>query len=84
MLAHVHVITGATYVIQNLKKCLKLAGLEAAVLVPSALAVSQLVSADERELGVCIADIGMGTTDIMVITEGSPFGCKSYRWAENC
>ena len=72
LLAHVHVITGATYVIQNLKKCLKLAGLEAAVLVPSALAVSQLVSADEQELGVCVADIGMGATDIMVIAEGSP------------
>ena len=72
LIAHVHVITGATYVIQNLKKCLKLANLEAAVLVPSALAVSQLVLADERELGVCIADIGMGTTDIMVISEGTP------------
>ncbi|MBU25192.1 MAG: cell division protein FtsA [Gammaproteobacteria bacterium] len=72
LLAHVHVITGASYVIQNLKKCLKLAGLEAAVLVPSALAESQLVLPDERELGVCIADIGMGTTDIMVISDGTP------------
>ena len=61
--AHVHVITGATHAVNNLKKCLRLAGLEAAVLVPSALAVSQLVLPDERELGVCIADIGVGTTD---------------------
>ena len=51
LLLFMHVITGASYVIQNLKKCLKLASLEAAVLVPSALAVSQLVSADERRIG---------------------------------
>ena len=70
--AHVNVITGATHVVNNLKKCLRLAGLEAAVLVPSALAVSQLVLPDERELGVCVADIGAGTTDVMVISEGAP------------
>jgi cell division protein FtsA len=70
--AHVHVITGATHVVNNLKKCLRLAGLGAAVLVPSALAVSQLVLPDERELGVCVADIGVGTTDVMVISEGAP------------
>jgi len=70
--AHVHVITGATHVINNLKKCLKLAGLEVSVLVPSALAVSQLVLPDERELGVCVADIGVGTIDVMVISEGAP------------
>ena len=70
--AHVHVITGATHVVNNLKKCLRLAGLDAAVLVPSSLAVSQLVLPDERELGVCVADIGVGTSDLMVISEGAP------------
>ena len=70
--AHVHVITGATHVLNNLKKCMRLAGLEEAILVPSALAVSQLVLPDERELGVCVADIGVGTTDLMVISEGAP------------
>lgn len=70
--AHVHVITGATHVVNNLKKCLRLAGLDTAVLVPSSLAVSQLVLPDERELGVCIADIGVGTIDLMVISEGAP------------
>lgn len=70
--AHVHVITGGTHVINNLKKCLKIAGLEASVLVPSALAVSQLVLPDERELGVCVADIGFGTINVMVISEGAP------------
>ncbi len=70
--AHVHVITGATHVVNNLKQCLRLAGLELTVLVPSALAVCQLVLPDERELGVCIADIGIGTTDLMVISEGIP------------
>ena len=74
--AHVHVITGATHVINNLKKCLKLAGLEVSVLVPSALAVSQLVLPDERELGVCVADIGIGTIDVMVIQKAHPPGCK--------
>ena len=70
--AHVHVITGATHVVNNLKKCLRLAGLDTAVLVPSSLAVSQLVLPDERELGVCVADIGVGTIDLMVISEGAP------------
>ena len=70
--AHVHVITGATHVVSNLKKCLRLAGLEASVLVPSALAVSQLVLSDERELGVCVADIGLGTIDLMVLSQGAP------------
>ncbi len=70
--AHVHVITGATHVVSNLKKCLRLAGLEASVLVPSALAVSQLVLPDERDLGVCVADIGLGTTDLMVLSQGAP------------
>ena len=41
---------------------LKLAGLETSVLIPSALAISQLVLPDERELE-CIADIGIGTID---------------------
>ena len=70
--AHVHVITGATHVVNNLKKCLRLAGLEVAVLVPSALAVCQLVLPDERELGVCTVDIGVGTTDLMIISDGVP------------
>ena len=71
--AYVHVITGATHVINNLKKCLKLAGLEVSELVPSALAVViGLVLPDERELSVCVADIGIGTIDVMVISEGAP------------
>jgi cell division protein FtsA len=69
---NVHVITGATHVVRNLKKCLHLAGLDTNILVPSALAVSQLVSSDERELGVCIADIGSGTTDLILLSEGAP------------
>ena len=70
--AHVHVITGASHVVNNLKKCLRLAGLEASVLVPSALAVSQLVLNDERDLGVCVVDLGHGTTDLMVLSAGAP------------
>ncbi len=70
--AHVHVITGATHVVNNLRKCLRLAGLEVAVLVPSALAICQLVLPDERELGVCTVDIGVGTTDMMIISDGVP------------
>ena len=70
--ANVHVITGATHAINNVKKCLRLAGIETAVIVPSALAVSQLLLPDQRELGVCVADIGAGTTDVMVISEGAP------------
>jgi cell division protein FtsA len=69
---HVHVITAATHALLNLKKCLKLAGIEGDVIVPSALAVSQLVLSDERDLGVCIADIGFGTTDLMVVADGAP------------
>lgn len=70
--AHVHLITGSQHAVANIHKCLERAGLDASVLVPSALAVSQLVLADERELGVCVVDIGLGTTDLMVLSDGAP------------
>ena len=70
--ASVHVITGATHAVHNLKKCLKLAGLEDNILIPQPYAVSQLLSDDERELGIAIVDIGAGTTDLMIVFRGAP------------
>lgn len=69
---HAHVITGASNVINNIKTSLRLANLEASLFVPSAVAVGQLLFQDERELGVCVVDIGLDTTDLMVISNGAP------------
>ena len=82
LLAHVHVITGASYVIQNLKKCLKLAGLEAAVLVrPHWQSVSWFQQMSENWAFVSL--ISVWALPICGFTEAHLFGCKSYRWAEN-
>lgn len=70
--ADAHAVTGASYVIANLKKCLRLANLEASLLVPSAVAVGQMVLEDERNLGVCVVDIGLSTTDLLIISDGAP------------
>ncbi|HWQ37453.1 MAG TPA: cell division protein FtsA [Burkholderiales bacterium] len=68
----VHIVTGAVSAAQNIVKCVRRCGLEVAdlVLQPLASAVAVL-SDDERDLGVCLADIGGGTTDIAVFTQGA-------------
>lgn len=69
-----HIVTGAVTFLQNVVKCVQKAGLEieATVLEPIATAEAVLLP-DERNLGVCIADIGGGTTDIAIFVDGDIF-----------
>lgn len=66
-----HIVTGAVTFLQNVAKCVHKAGLEieATVLEPIATAEAVLLP-DEKNLGVCIADIGGGTTDIAIFVDG--------------
>ncbi|MCP5423742.1 MAG: cell division protein FtsA [Gammaproteobacteria bacterium] len=70
--AKVHIVTGAVSAAQNLIKCIHRCGLEVDDVILEQLASSRAVlSDDEKELGVCLVDIGGGTTDIAVFTNGS-------------
>jgi cell division protein FtsA len=70
--AKVHIVTGAVSAAQNIVKCLKRCGLIASDIVLEQFASSQSVLGDEeKELGVCMIDIGGGTTDIAIFTDGS-------------
>ncbi len=70
--ARVHLITGAVSAVQNVTKCIRRCGLEVDDVVLEPLASSYAVlTDDERELGVCLVDMGGGTTDIAVFTEGA-------------
>ena len=70
--AKVHIVTGAVTAAQNIVKCLKRCGLTASDIVLEQFASSQSILTDgEKELGVCLIDIGGGTTDIAIFTEGS-------------
>jgi cell division protein FtsA len=68
----VHIVTGAVSATQNVVKCVRRCGLEVQELIlqPLASALSVL-TADERQLGVALVDIGGGTTDITVFTGGA-------------
>jgi cell division protein FtsA len=68
----VHIVTGAVSAAQNIVKCVRRCGLEVIDLVLQPLASSYAVlTEDEKELGVCLVDIGGGTTDIAVFTQGA-------------
>jgi len=70
--ARVHLVTGAVSAAQNIIKCVRRCGLEVDDIILEQLASSQSVlTEDEKELGVCLVDIGGGTTDIAVFTEGA-------------
>jgi cell division protein FtsA len=70
--AKVHMVTGAVSAAQNIIKCVRRCGLEVDDIILEQLASSySVLTEDEKELGVCIVDIGGGTTDIAVFTEGS-------------
>jgi cell division protein FtsA len=70
--AKVHLVTGSVSAVQNIVKCVQACGLQVEDLVLEQLASSYAVlSEDEKELGVCLVDIGGGTTDIAVFTEGA-------------
>jgi cell division protein FtsA len=68
----VHIVTGAQSAAENIIKCVRRCGLEVEQLVlnPSASSAAVL-TADEKELGVALVDIGAGTTDVQVYTGGS-------------
>ncbi|HEY3521357.1 MAG TPA: cell division protein FtsA [Rhodanobacteraceae bacterium] len=70
--AGVHLVTGAASAVQNSTKCIQRCGLSVDELVPAAVASAKSVlTEDERELGVCVVEMGAGTTDIAIYTQGS-------------
>jgi len=70
--ASVHLVTGAASAVQNISKCIQRCGLSVDELVPAAVASAKAVlTEDELELGVCLVDIGAGTTDIAIYTQGA-------------
>ncbi len=70
--AKVHIVTGAVSAAQNIIKCVRRCGLEVDDVILEQLASSMAVlTEDEKDLGVCLVDIGGGTTDICVFTEGA-------------
>ncbi|MEW9899394.1 cell division protein FtsA [Chitinivorax sp. PXF-14] len=68
----VHIVTGAVSAAQNIMKCVRRCGLEVADLILQPLAsATAVLSDDEKDLGVCLIDIGGGTTDIAVFVQGA-------------
>jgi cell division protein FtsA len=68
----VHIVTGAVSAAQNIVKCVRRCGLEVNDLILQPLASSRAVlSEDEKDLGVCLVDVGGGTADIAVFTHGA-------------
>ncbi len=70
--ARVHIVTGAVSAAQNIVKCIRRCGLEVEDIILEQLAsCSAVLTEDEKDLGVCLVDIGGGTTDIAVFTDGA-------------
>lgn len=70
--ARVLLVTGAMSAAQNIRKCIRRCGLEVDDLVPAPISASySVLGEEEKELGVCLVDIGGGTTDIAVFTDGA-------------
>ncbi|WP_426417097.1 cell division protein FtsA [Aestuariirhabdus sp. LZHN29] len=70
--AKVHLVTCAVNAAQNIEKCVRRCGLDVEDVILEQLASSHAVlTDDEKELGVCMVDLGGGTTDIAIFTEGS-------------
>jgi cell division protein FtsA len=68
----VHIVTGAVSAAQNIVKCVRRCGLEVGDLILQPLASSlACLTEDEKELGVALVDIGGGTTDVAVFTQGA-------------
>jgi len=68
----VHIVTGAVSAVQNIVKCVRRCGLEVADLILQPMASADAVlTPDEKELGVVLIDIGGGTTDVAVFSEGA-------------
>ena len=70
--AKVHIVTGAQSAAENIIKCVRRCGLEVEQLMLNPLASSlSVLTQDERELGVALVDIGAGTTDVAIFTNGA-------------
>ncbi len=70
--AKVHIVTGADSAAQNIVKCVQRCGLHVEDIVLEQLASSfAVLTEDEKELGVCLVDIGGGTTDLAVFSNGA-------------
>lgn len=70
--AKVHMVTGAVSAAQNIVKCVRRCGLEVDDIILEQLASSySVLTEDEKELGVCMVDIGGGTTDMAIFSEGA-------------
>lgn len=70
--AKVHIVTGGVSAAQNIVKCIERCGLQVCDIILQPLASSAAVlSDDEKELGVCLVDIGGGTTDLAVFADGA-------------
>jgi cell division protein FtsA len=70
--AKVHLITGAVSAAQNITKCIERCGLTVDGIILEQMASSySVLDHDEKELGVCLIDIGGGTTDIAVFIDGA-------------
>jgi len=68
----VHIVTGSVSAAQNIIKCIRRCGLEVDDIVLEQLAsCTSVLSDDEKDLGVCLVDIGGGTTDIAIYTNGA-------------
>ncbi len=68
----VHLVTGAVTAVQNIVKCVRRCGLEVVDLVLQPLASgNSVLTDDEKDVGVCLVDIGGGTTDIAVFSQGA-------------
>jgi cell division protein FtsA len=70
--ARVHIVTGAVSAAQNIVKCIRRCGLEVEDIILEQLAsCAAVLTEDEKDLGVCLVDIGGGTTDLAVFTDGA-------------
>ncbi|PIE83458.1 MAG: cell division protein FtsA [Candidatus Contendobacter odensis] len=68
----VHIVTGAASAAQNIIKCVQRCGLEVDDIIPQTLASSRaILNQDEKELGVCLLDLGGGTSDLAVFSESA-------------
>jgi len=77
--AKVHMVTGAISAAQNIVKCVERCGLEVEDMTLEQLASAHAVlTDDEKELGVCIVDIGGGTTDVAILIEGAIHHTKVF------
>jgi cell division protein FtsA len=69
-----HIVTASATAVQNLSKCIQAAGVKIDELVVGSLASAEaVVTETEKDLGVAVADIGAGTIDLALFSDGSPF-----------